>query len=730
MMDKSHTCQRANSTFLGRKRQNTSYFDNSIFRPLISSEPKDEYETLLLQYKNIFGLDWTEKFIRDNQQVMDNISPNALWFLYSSSFFPNDLTELAHIDLHSLQEVFAAMTKESECQNVKKCSLLRSKVNFCDDLCSVAKKENEHSLSFIEKNLSSMLIKVKSRNEAKIGKLQKMIPYTNQIEINEQFIRKNSILRDVSLTNDNLNKVNQYCEYLHSKTQKEMETFSKKEKLFDVSTEIKEIKDEDDWVCFICNNGDLDDNQLIYECESCAITVHQSCYGIKTDQVEHWKCDCCKELEKGNEVECILCSVKGGAMKKADLPSDSSFVKNILKIRNKDKDIPKYNSHFVIPFNDYNDIDRCWVHLSCALWNPNISFTNFEDKKGIKCIEMSDYNRFYEHCDICNKEGYGPTIKCNHPNCTFKAHPECARINKYHLEVVNDKGTLNYNIYCFEHKPLTLVKNIMRRNEQKEENIKEFSNLLKKIYKGYEKEYHRPFIEMKTQQKKEEKDKESKEDAIHLILSSNLNTRNSTSPSTNNTDSSSSNTSIKSITKPISSFLSDEREEFPMNINKHVFIDGFKDLIHKIASRYRITLFKNTDKSYSLCGKPSSARLISYKDTLSSSFPWEEMNYNRYTSQQLRKYYMKIIPDESTYKNIILPVEFTIKSNPVEHSYCYCKKKTIDEATMICCEKGRNCLGSYNGWFHIHCIEELKNLPTEEVENVKFICNECKGKQL
>ena len=93
MMDKSHTCQRANSTFLGRKRQNTSYFDNSIFRPLISSEPKDEYETLLLKYKNIFGLDWTEKFIRDNQQIMDNISPNALWFLYSSSFFPKDLTE-------------------------------------------------------------------------------------------------------------------------------------------------------------------------------------------------------------------------------------------------------------------------------------------------------------------------------------------------------------------------------------------------------------------------------------------------------------------------------------------------------------------------------------------------------------------------------------------------------------------------------------------------------------
>lgn len=728
MMDKIHTCQRATNTFLGRKRQNASYFDNSIFRSLITSEPKDEYEILLSQYKNIFGVDWTEKFIRDNQQVMDNLSPNALWFLYSSSFFPNDLRDLANIDLLSLQEVFSMMTKESESQNVKKSSLLKTKLTFCDDLCSIAKKEKEHSLSFIEKNISSLLNRVKIRNEAKIEKLQKMIPPKKQIELNEKCIHKNSILRDVSLTNEKLNKVNEYCEYLQNQSKKEMETSSKKEKLFDVSTEIKEIKDEDDWVCFICNNGDLDDNQLIYECESCSITVHQSCYGIKTDKVEHWKCDCCKELEKGKEVECILCSVKGGAMKKADLPYDSSYVKNIMKIRNKDKDIPKYNSHFVIPFNDYNDIDRCWVHLSCALWNPNISFTNFEDKTGIKCIEMIDYNKFYDHCDICNKEGYGPTIKCNYPNCTFKAHPECARINKYHLEVVNDKGTLNYNIYCFEHIPVTLVKHIMRRNEQKEEDIKEFSNIIKKIYKGYEKEYHKPFIEIKQQIKKEDKD--SKVDEIHLILSSNMKTRNSTSPSTN-TYSSYSNASSQSITKPISSFLSDEKDKETININKHVFIDSFKSLIHNIASKFRIIVLKNKDKSYSLSNKPSSSRLISYKDTLSSSFPWEEMNYNKYSSQQLRKYYLKIIPDELTYKNIILPVEFTIETKATEgHTYCYCKQTKLNEDEMIRCEKGRNCLGSDNGWFHIQCIEELRNLPKEEAENVKFICNECKGKQL
>ena len=94
---------------------------------------------------------------------------------------------------------------------------------------------------------------------------------------------------------------------------------------------------------------------------------------------------------------------------------------------------------------------------------------------------MIDYSRYYEHCDVCNKEGFGPTIKCNHQNCEFRAHPECARMNKYHLEVVNDKGTLNYNIYCFKHKPLTVVKNILRRYAQKEDDIKEFANVLRKI---------------------------------------------------------------------------------------------------------------------------------------------------------------------------------------------------------------------------------------------------------
>ena len=74
------------------------------------------------------------------------------------------------------------------------------------------------------------------------------------------------------------------------------------------------------------------------------------------------------------------------------------------------KDLPLYNSHVIIPQGNFEEIDKTWVHLSCALWNPDISFTNFEEKTGIKCIEMIDYSRYYEHCAVCNKEGFGPTI--------------------------------------------------------------------------------------------------------------------------------------------------------------------------------------------------------------------------------------------------------------------------------------------------------------------------------
>ena len=53
-------------------------------------------------------------------------------------------------------------------------------------------------------------------------------------------------------------------------------------------------------------------------------------------------------------------------------------------------------------------------------------------------IENIDKKRFNEICSICNLGGYGPTIKCENAECKVRFHIECARINKYQMEFIDN----------------------------------------------------------------------------------------------------------------------------------------------------------------------------------------------------------------------------------------------------------------------------------------------------
>ena len=74
------------------------------------------------------------------------------------------------------------------------------------------------------------------------------------------------------------------------------------------------------------------------------------------------------------------------------------------------------------------------MHLSCALWLPEITIKNFELKEKIQGVENISKKRLQEKCDICLKIGYGPTIKCE--KCDYRFHPECARrLKRFYLEI-------------------------------------------------------------------------------------------------------------------------------------------------------------------------------------------------------------------------------------------------------------------------------------------------------
>ena len=317
----------------------------------------------------------------------------------------------------------------------------------------------------------------------------------------ELFISPSSILKDNQIPNISSKIINNFCSCL-KKSELEINRQKKNcEKIFETNIEVIRTRNDENWNCFVCNNGYLDDNDIFYECEQCKISVHQNCYGILTDNSDNWICDACKLMTKqeAQNLECVLCPVKGGAMKQIDLPINCQFLQNLQKMRKNEFEIEnhKYNSVCIIPQYNNFGINRAWVHLSCALWSPDIFFKNFSAKTEIKLIDNISYKRFLEKCHVCGMSGYGPTIKCNEKDCTFQSHPECARINGYRLEIekINNTNFLNFNLYCYSHQPVKLSKVLDKFYKNKEQQVENFANFLKRTYRNYEKEYQKSITE-------------------------------------------------------------------------------------------------------------------------------------------------------------------------------------------------------------------------------------------
>ena len=525
-------------SFLGKKRNNVKESKKKNGNGLIIKNIENNYESISNVYKNIFSFDWTDSLFKEGQKILENITPDAVIFLYNILYFKQDLFYLNLVNksflLNSFFEPFDI--KNPDAIIIKKSALFPEKVNFIFKMIELfhyyKKKElNKISLNKYSKEeefnkfnsfLSQKYQHIKNINRIRVSKLiekinnwqqnQKLRGENIDLNINTKNnnnytinINKNNLLKDNQIPNsNNITKkiLNNFCSCLHKA---EMEKNKKKkitEKIFESNIEINRLKNDENWTCFVCNNGILEDNDIFYECEKCKISVHQNCYGILTNNSENWLCDACQVMskEEAQNLECILCPVKGGAMKRVNLPENCQFLKILKKIRKNEYNIEdKYNSFCIIPKmeSDIIKIKRAWVHLSCALWNPDIEIKDDKGESKIKYIDDIPYNKFLEKCEVCNKKGYGPTIKCNNDNCNFRCHPECGRINGYRLEIENKtkNGLLNFNMYCFLHQPVKLGKILEKLYKNKEQKIEEFANFLRRTYRNYEKEYQKNITE-------------------------------------------------------------------------------------------------------------------------------------------------------------------------------------------------------------------------------------------
>ncbi|KAI5561829.1 hypothetical protein BDE02_15G012900 [Populus trichocarpa] len=167
--------------------------------------------------------------------------------------------------------------------------------------------------------------------------------------------------------------------------------------------------------CAVCRwVEDWDYNKIII-CNRCQIAVHQECYGARNVQdFTSWVCKACETPDVRRE--CCLCPVKGGALKPTD-------------------------------------VESLWVHVTCAWFQPEVSFASDEKMEPALGILSIPSNSFVKICVIC-QQIHGSCTQCC--KCSTYYHAMCASRAGYRMELhcleKNGRQTTRMISYCACHR--------------------------------------------------------------------------------------------------------------------------------------------------------------------------------------------------------------------------------------------------------------------------------------
>ncbi|KAM9325639.1 lysine-specific demethylase 4A [Gastrophryne carolinensis] len=157
-----------------------------------------------------------------------------------------------------------------------------------------------------------------------------------------------------------------------------------------------------------------DGTSLLISCKNCNVCVHASCYGVpKHKAVEGWICSRCEE----NAImeDCCLCSLRGGALQKAN--------------------------------------DNRWVHVMCAVAVAEAKFVNIAERRPVD-ISKIPLMRFRLKCAFCKKRRKkvaGCCVQCSHGRCPTSFHASCAQAAGVMMQP--DDWPFVVFITCARHKP-------------------------------------------------------------------------------------------------------------------------------------------------------------------------------------------------------------------------------------------------------------------------------------
>ncbi|XP_030813411.1 E3 ubiquitin-protein ligase Jade-2 isoform X2 [Camarhynchus parvulus] len=171
------------------------------------------------------------------------------------------------------------------------------------------------------------------------------------------------------------------------------------------------IEYDEDVVCDVCRSSEGEDGNEMVFCDKCNVCVHQACYGILKVPIGSWLCRTCA---LGVQPKCLLCPKRGGALK----PTRSGTK---------------------------------WVHVSCALWIPEVSIGCPEKMEPITKISHIPASRWALSCSLC-KECTGTCIQCSMPACVTAFHVTCAFDHNLDMRtILADNDEVKFKSFCLEH---------------------------------------------------------------------------------------------------------------------------------------------------------------------------------------------------------------------------------------------------------------------------------------
>ncbi|TFK09576.1 protocadherin-11 X-linked [Platysternon megacephalum] len=171
------------------------------------------------------------------------------------------------------------------------------------------------------------------------------------------------------------------------------------------------IEYDEDVVCDVCRSPEGEDGNEMVFCDKCNVCVHQACYGILKVPIGNWLCRTCA---LGVQPKCLLCPKRGGALK----PTRSGTK---------------------------------WVHVSCALWIPEVSIGCPEKMEPITKISHIPASRWALSCSLC-KECTGTCIQCSMPACITAFHVTCAFDHNLDMRtILAENDEVKFKSFCLEH---------------------------------------------------------------------------------------------------------------------------------------------------------------------------------------------------------------------------------------------------------------------------------------